>query len=184
MSTAQKNSMIRYILNYLLLNIISPLIPHPKLRAVFFRLIGAEIGRRVRIEKVNFIQVQNSIGNLHCSDDVFIGSGVTLDISALIILDEHVMIASGCSILTHQNFGDFSGNELSKIYKTKYCPVHLNRNVIIGADTTILAGTIIGRYSVIGAKSLVNCNIPENVLAIGIPAKVFKHHGKSLHLAG
>lgn len=176
--------MLRYCLNYFLLNILSPLIPHPKLRAYYLRIIGANIGKRVRIERITFIQVQNAIGNLYCRDDVFVGSGVTLDISAKLILDEHAIIASGCSILTHQDFGDFNGNVLSTVYKTKYLPVHLNRNVVIGADTTILAGVTIGPYSVVGAKSLVNRDLPEKVLAFGTPAKVHRDHGELLSLEG
>lgn len=174
--------MLRYCVNYLLLNVISPFIPHPRLRAVFLRFMGAIVGKRVRIEKVTFIQIQNTIRNLHCGDDVFIGSGVILDLSSQIILDEHVIIAPGCSILTHQDFGEFNGNVLSTIYKTKYRPVHLNRNVVIGADTTVLAGAIIGSYSVVGAKSLVSSEIPEKVLATGIPAKVTRYHGDLLPL--
>lgn len=175
-------NIFKYCIKYILLNILSPLIPHPKFRAHYLRILGATIGRRVRIEKVNFIQVQHEISNLICGDDVFIGSDVTLDISSKIIFDTRVMIGTGCTILTHQNFGDFNGNVLHIIYKTKYCPVHLKQNVIIGADTTILAGVTIGSYTVIGAKSLVNREIPEKVLAIGIPAKVSRYHGNLLRL--
>lgn len=170
-------SIIIYCLKYLLLNVISQLIPHPKMRAYYFRILGAKIGKRVRIERIYFVQVQSKISNLICGDDVFIGTGVTLDISSKIFLEEHAIIATGCSILTHQDFGDFNGNIMSSIYETKYCDVHLFQNVVVGADSTILAGVSIGPCSVIGAKSLVNCDIPEKVLAFGIPAKVYRNHG-------
>lgn len=171
---------LNYLANYYLLNVIPGMIPHPKLRAAYLRLLGAGIGRNVRIEKVTFIQIQNSIKNLCCADNTFIGSGVILDLSAKITLEEFAIIAPGCSILTHQDFGEFNGNPLSAIYKTRYRPVHLGQGVVIGADSTVLAGASLGPYSVVGAKSLVNGDIPAKVLASGIPAKVVRDHSALL----
>lgn len=152
------------------------MIPHPKLRSIYFRLLGATIGNNVRIEKVILIQAQNTISNLMCGNNIFIGTGVVLDLSAKIILDDYSVIGPGCSILTHQNFGEFHGNIISSIYKTKYNDVHLKKNAIIGADSTILAGSCIGENSVVGAKSLVTDDVPPNVLVAGIPAKIIRHH--------
>ncbi len=175
-------SSYKYLSRYFLLNVFSALVPHPKLRAVYLRWLGAKIGRNVRIEKVTFIQVQNSIRNLWCADNTFIGTGVILDLSAQIVLDEYAIIGPGCSILTHQDFGDFNGNLLSQIYKTKYSAVHFGKNAVIGADTTVLAGVKVGPYSAVGAKSLVVSDVPAKVLALGIPAKVVKEHGHLLPL--
>ena len=158
----------------------SKLIPHPKLRAAYLRFLGASIGKNVRIENIEFIQVQYSVKNLHCADNTFIGTGVILDLSAEIILEEYVIIGPGCSILTHQDFGKFNGNWLSHIYKTKYKAVYLEKNAVICADTTVLAGVKIGHNSVVGAKSLVVSDVPAKVLALGIPAKVVKEHGHLL----
>jgi len=174
--------MLRYMLNHYLLNVFPDFIPHPKLRSGYFRLLGAEIGRNVRIEKVTFIQIQNSIKHLHCSDNSFIGSGVILDLSADIRLEECTIVAPGCSILTHQDFGEFNGNFMSEIYKTKYEGVHLANNVVIGADSTVLAGVNVGSYSVVAAKSLVTKDVPARVLVAGNPAMVVKEHGHLLSL--
>ena len=53
-------------------------------------------------------------------------------------------------------------------------PVKIGNNVWIGSDTTILPGVTIGDNSVIGAKSLVVKDIPENVIAIGSPCRQIK----------
>lgn len=174
----------KYLANYYLLNMLSDIIPHPKLRATYLRLLGATIGKNVRIERVTFFQVQHSIRNLHCADNVHIGTGVILDLSEKITIGEFVGIGPGCTILTHQNFGEYHGNILSSIYKTKYQPVNLGKHVIIGADTTILAGANIGSCSLVGAKSLVIGDIPANVLAVGAPAKIVREHGSLLPLEG
>ena len=132
---------LKYLTNYYLLNVLSDLIPHPKLRAIYLRVLGVRIGRNVRIEKVTFIQVQNSIRNLCCAANTFIGTGVILDLLAKITLDDYAVISSGCSIFTHQDFCELNDNVLSTIYKSKYGAVPLARNAVICADTTVLAGT-------------------------------------------
>ena len=50
-------------------------------------------------------------------------------------------------------------------------------DVWIGGNVTILPGVKIGRGSVIGAKSLVTKDIPENVMAFGNPARVVRKVG-------
>jgi sugar O-acyltransferase (sialic acid O-acetyltransferase NeuD family) len=47
-------------------------------------------------------------------------------------------------------------------------------NTIIGVGTSIMDGVSIGSNSIIGAGSVVTKNIPNNVVAYGIPAKVIK----------
>ena len=171
---------MKFIINYILLSVICSLLPHPKIRAIYLRLLGATIGSNVRIENVFFIQFQYSIRNLHCNDNVHIGTNTILDLSEKIFIEKYVGVGPGCTILTHQNFGEYHGNVLSTIYKTKYLPVVLSEHAIIGADTTILAGSTVGRCSLVGAKSLVNGDIPANALAFGNPARVIKDHGPLL----
>jgi len=47
-------------------------------------------------------------------------------------------------------------------------------NVWIAEDVLVMGGVVIQQGSVIGAKSLVNRNIPHNCIAAGVPAKVIK----------
>lgn len=50
----------------------------------------------------------------------------------------------------------------------------IGNNVWIGENAVILAGVKIGNGCIIGANSVVNRDIPENVIAAGIPAKIIK----------
>ena len=52
--------------------------------------------------------------------------------------------------------------------------VVLKNNCRIGSHTTILPGVSIGKNSIIGAHSMVNKNIPDNVVALGVPAKIVR----------
>lgn len=57
----------------------------------------------------------------------------------------------------------------------RYCyakPIVIEDGVWFGANVTVLGGVRIGKNSVIGAGSVVTCDIPENVIAIGTPCKV------------
>lgn len=51
----------------------------------------------------------------------------------------------------------------------------IGNDVWIGAQTTILKGAMIRDHAVIGANSIVNSEISENVIAAGNPAKVIKY---------
>jgi len=53
-------------------------------------------------------------------------------------------------------------------------PIEIGDHVWIGENVTILKGVKIGNGAVIGAGSLVNKDIPDNTLAVGVPAKVIK----------
>ena len=53
-----------------------------------------------------------------------------------------------------------------------YGAIEVGKNCFIGARTTILPNVKIGDNTIIGACSLVNRNIPSNVVAAGNPCKV------------
>lgn len=50
----------------------------------------------------------------------------------------------------------------------------IGNNVTIGAGAKVLANAIIGDNSVIGANAVVTSEIPENSVAVGIPARKIK----------
>lgn len=59
--------------------------------------------------------------------------------------------------------------------------VHLSGNVVIkkavhmGTGSNVIPGITIGSYTIIGAGTTVIKDIPNNVTAVGIPAKIIKH---------
>lgn len=53
-------------------------------------------------------------------------------------------------------------------------PVHIGRDVWIGANAVILPGVTIGDGAVIAAGAVVTKDVPENTVAGGVPAKVIK----------
>ena len=52
--------------------------------------------------------------------------------------------------------------------------IKIGDDVWIGANVTILPGVTIGNNVVIGAGAVVTKDIPDNSLAVGVPARVIK----------
>lgn len=77
-----------------------------------------------------------------------------------VTIRDYVQIASHCSIYSVSTIDEKAGE------------VVLETNCKIGAHTVIMPGVTIGENSIIGAHSLVVEDIPPNVIAFGIPAKV------------
>lgn len=50
--------------------------------------------------------------------------------------------------------------------------IYIGNNVFVGANVSILPGTIIGDNCIVGAGSVIKGNIPENSIVIGNPAKI------------
>jgi len=79
-----------------------------------------------------------------------------------VVLEDNVQIGSHCSIYSVSTIDNTNGK------------VVLKNNCKIGSHSTILPGVTIGENSIVGAHSLVNKDIPNNVIAFGVPAKVIR----------
>jgi acetyltransferase-like isoleucine patch superfamily enzyme len=79
-----------------------------------------------------------------------------------VVIEDEVQVGSHCSIYSVSTIDDSSGKVL------------LKQNCKIGSHSTVLPGVTIGKNSIIGAHSLVNSDIPDDVVAFGVPAKVVK----------
>ena len=79
----------------------------------------------------------------------------------LISIKENSIIGFNATILAHEF--------LIKEYRTG--KVEIGRNVLIGANSTVLPGVRIGDNSVVSAMSLVNKSVPRNSFYGGIPIK-------------
>lgn len=53
----------------------------------------------------------------------------------------------------------------------RYVPTLVRQGASLGANATILAGTTIGRYAMVGAGSVVTADVPDHALVVGNPAR-------------
>lgn len=77
-------------------------------------------------------------------------------------IHEEVQVGSHCSIYSLSTIDNKKGK------------ITIKRNARIGSHSVIMPGVTIGENAVIGAFSFVNQNIPDNVVAVGIPVKVMR----------
>jgi sugar O-acyltransferase (sialic acid O-acetyltransferase NeuD family) len=54
--------------------------------------------------------------------------------------------------------------------------VHLEKGIDFGTGAVIIQGITVGSWSIIGAGAVVASDVPSNVTAVGVPAKVIKSH--------
>lgn len=101
-------------------------------------------------------------GNLKLGKFVDVGSFSYINAKYGVELHNYVQIGSHCSLYSFSTID------------TKKGKIIIKENVRIGTHSTVMPGVEIGKNSVIGAYSFVNNDIPDNVLAYGIPARVVR----------
>ena len=80
------------------------------------------------------------------------------------IIEDNVTISYGCYFALH-GIGQ------------RHSHIHIKKGAYIGTRVTIISGTegiSIGENSIVGAASLVNKSLPDNVIAAGVPARILK----------
>jgi len=136
-----------------------------KIRTCYFHYLfkemghGSTIGGRIRIYyPENVVTGKNSTINEGCifnaSDSIIIGDNVHIS--------PGVIINTG--YLNYNKFGE------GRVHEKK--PVVIKDGAWLCSGAIINPGVTIGRNSVVAAGAVVTKDIPENVLAVGIPAVV------------
>jgi lipopolysaccharide O-acetyltransferase len=99
-----------------------------------------------------------------------------------VIIGNNVLMASKIYI-SDTNHGSYKGDENDSHPDTIAgkrlalgSPVIIEENVWIGESVSILAGSHIGKCSIIGSNSVVSGNIPAYTIAVGVPAKPIKEY--------
>lgn len=100
-------------------------------------------------------------------------SGSTINASTRIVIEDNVLIGSGCLITdTDSHPVDYQARLKNDNGKVKKAPIHICEGAFVGARTIILKGVTIGPHSIIGAGSVVTHDIPENSIASGNPIMI------------
>ena len=89
-----------------------------------------------------------------------------------IVADNEIVIGNNVVVGANTTIGDRDGHQ--DIYDATPTPIHIEDNVWLGMNVTILKGVKIGKNSIVGAGSIVTKNIPENEIWAGVPARFIK----------
>ena len=79
-----------------------------------------------------------------------------------VIIEDYVQIGSHCSIYSVSTIDNKEGE------------VILKKDCKIGSHSVVMPNVTIGENSIIGAFSFVNEDVQDNVVAVGVPAKVIR----------
>lgn len=100
--------------------------------------------------------------NLKLGRYVDIGAFTYINARYGVEIEDYVQVGSHCSIYSHSTIDNKKGKVIIK------------KNARIGAHSVVMPGVSIGKNSIIGACSFVNKDIPDNVIAYGVPVKLVR----------
>ena len=137
---------------------------------------GATIGKDSRVWHFVHICAEAKIGE-RCSmgQNVFIGNKV--------IIGNDCKIQNNVSVYDNVTLEDgvFCGPSMvfTNVYnprsfvdrKSEYMSTLVKTGASMGANCTIVCGNTIGKFAFIGAATLVNKDVPDYALMVGVPAK-------------
>ena len=147
---------------------------------VRFKIFGSGrivIGARSAIQDGAVIQADGGIVCL--GQDVFIGFNSQIVALERVAIGADALIAPGCVIRD----ADHRFDEVGAAIRTqghKVHPISIGRDVWLGANVVVTAGSSIGDGAVIGANAVVTKAIPSYSVAVGIPARVVRNRGSEV----
>jgi len=110
--------------------------------------------------------------------DVFIGAGGLIDDACpeKVVIEDKATVLARTIILAHA----FYPNHFQNVMKNKVAETRICEGAYVGVGAIILPGVKIGKYSIVGAGSVVTKDIPEYSKALGVPAQVAGEIDKTL----
>jgi len=149
-------------------------------KAGFRAMFLYRIGRALKKRNLSFLagmcqRVMHHACHCYISVSADIGPGFLIAHVGGIVVGGKTVIGKNCDIRQNVTFG---GNFQRTDEEGRTQPV-LQDEVSVGAGACILGPVKIGRRAIIGANSVVTRDVPEEMIASGIPAKVIKERWDS-----
>lgn len=124
---------------------------------------GAKIGKNCTIAKCVYIDEGVVIGNrvkIQNSCDVYFG----------VTLEDDVFVGPNVAFTNIK----YPRSDMKKSWKECISKTLIKQNASIGAGSTIVCGVTVGKNSLIGTGTLVNKDVPDNVVVYDERKKVIK----------
>jgi UDP-2-acetamido-3-amino-2,3-dideoxy-glucuronate N-acetyltransferase len=137
---------------------------------------GAQVGKDSRIWHFVHVCGGAKIGQgVSLGQNVFVGNSVVIgdrckvqnNVSVYdnVYLEDQVFC--GPSMVFTNVYNPRSGIER----KDQYRDTRVKKGATLGANCTIVCGATIGRYAFVGAGAVINRDVPDYALVVGVPAK-------------
>lgn len=139
----------------------------------YFKVLKEVFGENLGENSIVSAPIQGAcIDRIKIGKNVFINSNTLFMARGGITIEDDVQIAANCQLLTN-NHDPYERQVLS-------CkPILIKKGAWIGAGATIMPGICIGKYSIVGASSVVTHDVPDYSVVVGNPARVIKELDKS-----
>lgn len=137
---------------------------------------GAQIGEGSRIWHFVHVCAGAKIGrDVSLGQNVFVGNNV--------VIGDQCKVQNNVSVYDNVTLEDgvFCGPSMvfTNVYnprslierKSEYRNTLVKRGATLGANCTIICGITVGSYAFIGAGAVVNKDVPDYALMVGVPAK-------------
>lgn len=135
---------------------------------VFWNATNVKVGKKVTLYPGVYLWGRN----IEFGDNVNIGMNTVIFAKKGVTIGNNTNIAGQCYIID-TNHGTKAGRLIREQEDdVAENGIFIGDDVWIAAQCVILKGSKINDGAVIGAQSLVNCEIPANAIAVGTPAKV------------
>jgi serine acetyltransferase len=159
---------------------------------VRLRAIGAHVGKRLSVNRG--VQVITTRGaKWYVGDRVSLGAGVILSVgkgASLVIgndvrithytvigvefsmsIEDRAQVGEHCSIRDHDHDASATSMHAAAVVCS---PVSIGEDSWIGRGVAVLKGSHVGTGAVIGANAVVCGHIPQDAIAVGVPAHVIR----------
>jgi acetyltransferase-like isoleucine patch superfamily enzyme len=136
------------------------------------KAVGITIGNDVRIK--DQVSLAAYGGEIVIGDRVLIGRGTTVFGHGGVYIGNDTMISPGCIIVSSNHITALNGEPFQSQGFTRV-PIRISENVWLGANVTVLAGSMIEANTVIGAGTVVRGAVKGGCFYAGVPAKFIKY---------
>lgn len=138
-----------------------------------------EMGDGSRVSGITTFSGRSSAAetpHLRIGSNVDVGWQCSIAVGSRVVLEDNVRLAGRCML------AGYPGHPLEARARAAGLPetddqvgeIVLEENVWLATDVKVMAGVRIGRNTVVAAGSVVTRDLPPNVLAAGVPAKIIR----------
>jgi UDP-2-acetamido-3-amino-2,3-dideoxy-glucuronate N-acetyltransferase len=137
---------------------------------------GAQIGEHSRVWHWVHVSGGAKIGKgVSLGQNVFVGNRVTIGdqckIQNNVSIYDNVTLEDGVFCGPSMVFTNVYNPRALIERKSEYRDTLIKKGATLGANCTIVCGSTVGEYALVGAGAVVNADVPAYALMVGVPAR-------------